>query len=141
MEQNYTTGLIHSRLSALIGLGLTALVAQNSVRALFSKAPIKSDWLPFPSHFSPLPAWFLIFINVLFYAFLVWLGTRFYLFAKGKECIVVLGWLNVLLLTPVQHFVSPAGATAIQWVKAVGMTAALLAAAFIFLAKQSCTRS
>jgi hypothetical protein len=54
---------------------------------------------------------------------------------------VVAGWFNVFLLSPFQHFVSTPHAAAIQWVKAIGMGAAFLAAAYILWKSPVATES
>jgi hypothetical protein len=133
MEQRrYKLGLIPDRRTAAIALCSTGFIAVQSFRAVFSHAPRNSHWL-FPLDFMSLPIWFGAIVNLSFYVCTLWACVEFYRIAQGKERIVVAGWFNVMLLSPVQNLVSPPHAAAIQWVKAAGMAVAFLAATYILL--------
>jgi hypothetical protein len=131
-HREYKAGLIRTRRSAGIALGLTCFITILSFRALFSHVPHKPHWLV-SFDFVQLPVWVVAIVNLAFYVYLLWWGVVFYRKAQDKERIVVAGWFNVILLGPVQTLVSTPAVAAIQWVKAAGMAAASFAAAYMLL--------
>jgi hypothetical protein len=60
-------------------------------------------------------------------------GAVFSRAAQGKERVLVAGWVPGLLLGPVQGRVSVSLAAALQYVKAVSIAVALVAAVLILL--------
>jgi hypothetical protein len=71
-------------------------------------------------------------VNVGFYAYLLFLGIAFYRMAQGKERVLVAGWFVGIFLGPVQILVS-VPAVAVDYMQAVGMMAAFLAAVYILI--------
>lgn len=72
-------------------------------------------------------------VNAAFYMSLVWVFLSVYRNAHSKERVLLVGWFNVIILSPFQDWLSTSAATAIQWVKAAGMVAALVAAVMIMV--------
>ncbi len=137
MEQaEFKSGLIHNTRDAVIALCLTGIVTAFTVRAAVSRslrgAAFYSQhslpWL-FDARFV-LPARAAMAVNVGFYAYLLFLGVAFYRMAQGKERVLVVGWFVGIFLGPVQILVSVPVA-AIDYMQAVGMMAAFVAAVYI----------
>src|SRR6266481_2761263 len=123
--------LIHNKRGALIALCLTGFVAALSFRDVLSHSQHKSHWLV-DLHFI-LPTWAVAGVNLGFYAYILWLGVVFYRIAQGKERVLVAGWFACVILGQIQNLVSPSAAAAIDYVQAIGMVVACLAAVDIFL--------
>lgn len=124
-------GLIRDRRDALIALALTGIIATMTFRAAFLPSPHHSHWLV-PLVFS-LPVWALWAVNVAFYGYLVWLCVVFFRVAIGKERVLVAGWFLLILLSPIQSLVSTSAAAAIQYIKAVSIAVALVAALLLVI--------
>jgi hypothetical protein len=80
-----------------------------------------------------LPSWLNTPVNVVFYGYLLWLCFWFFRAARGKERIVVAGWCPGLILGPFKHFVSDADISVIQYVEAVSIAVAFVAAVLILI--------
>jgi hypothetical protein len=130
-NQEYTSRLIRNRRIAVVGLILTGYIAVLTFRAAFSQSPLHSHWLlPLDS---VLPAWALWAVNVVFYGYLLWLCVTFSRAVRGKERVLIAGWVPGILLSPIQSVVSISLAAAIQYVKAVSISVAFVAAMFILI--------
>lgn len=77
--------------------------------------------------------WALWAVNVAFYGYLVWLCVVFFRVAIGKERVLVAGWFLLILLSPIQSLVSTSAAAAIQYIKAVSIAVALVAALLLVI--------
>jgi len=71
-------------------------------------------------------------VNVVFYAYLLWLCIVFFRAAKGRERVVVAGWCPGLLLGPFKNTFSISATDAIQFFEVVGITIALVESVLIF---------
>jgi len=80
-----------------------------------------------------LPTWAGVAVDVAFYAYLLWLCVVFFRIAQGKERVLVAGWCPGILLGPIEHLVSISTAAAIQYVQAVSIAVAFVAAVLILL--------
>ena len=121
--------LINSRLIAAIGVILTGYVAALTFRAVFRRSAHHFHWILPLSHV--LPPWAVLTVNVAFYAYMIFLFIAVPWSLRGKERILVLGWLPGVLLSPIQGMVSVSLASAIQYVKAASIAIAFLAAVAI----------
>jgi len=132
MEQReHKPRLISNRRTAIIALVLTGFLVAVTFRAVFSHSPHHSYWL-FPLDFM-LPTWAGVAVDVAFYAYLLWLCVVFFRIAQGKERVLVAGWCPGILLGPIEHLVSISTAAAIQYVQAVSIAVAFVAAVLILL--------
>jgi hypothetical protein len=130
-QQGYTPRLIRNRGTAVVGLILTGYIAVLTFRAAFSQSPHHSHWLlPLDS---VLPAWALWAVNVVFYGYLLCLCIAFSRAVRGKERVLIAGWVPGILLSPVQSVVSISLAAAIQYFQAVSISVAFVAAVFILI--------
>jgi hypothetical protein len=123
--------LIENRLTAVVAFCLTGIVMALSFREVARHAQHKSHW--FLDLRSILPAPAAAVVEVGFCLYLFWLGLVFYRVARGKERILVAGWIGALFLGSIQRLVSTSAAAAMDWVKAACMLLALLAAVDILL--------
>jgi hypothetical protein len=123
--------LIPNRRTAAIAVALTGYVAALTLRAAFSQSPHTFHWILSLGHL--LPSWAVWAANVAFYVCLLCLCIAFPLSLRGKERVLVAGWVPGVLLSPVQGVVSVSVAAAIQHVKAVSMVIAFVAAVLILL--------
>ena len=123
--------LIGNRLTAAIGVVLTGFVAVQTLRAVFWQSPHHFHWL-LPVD-SILPARATLAVNLVFYAWLVWLCVVFPRALHGKERVLVIGWTLSLLLSLVQGLVSASLAAFIQYVRAASIMVALFAAVAILI--------
>jgi uncharacterized membrane protein YkvI len=130
-QQGYEPQLIRSRRIALVGLILTGYIAVLTFRAAFLQSPNHSHWLlPLDN---VLPAWALWAVNVAFYGYLLWLCFTFFRAVRGKERVLIAGWVPGIVLSPIQSLVSISLADAIQYVKAVSISVAFVAAILILI--------
>ena len=130
-QQEYTPRLIRNRRTAIVGLILTGYIAVLTFRVAFSQSPHHSHWLlPLDSM---LPAWALWAVNVVFYGYLLWLCVAFSRAVRGKERVLIAGWVPGILLSPIQSVVSISLAAAIQYIKMVSISIALVAAVLILI--------
>src|SRR5215469_4492591 len=100
MVQKSPIRLIGNRSGALVAVCLTGYLAVMDFRAAFSHIPRKSRWL-IPLDSLPLPIWAAVTINVAFYIYMLWLGVFFFRGGKGKERVVIAGFLTAALISPV----------------------------------------
>jgi len=112
----------------MVALCLTGFVTALSFRRVISHSQFKSYWL-FDLRFI-LPTWAAAAVNLGFYAYLLWLGVMFYRMAQGEERLLVAGWFVGIFFGPVQILV-PMSRAAIEYLQAVGMATAFLAAVYI----------
>jgi hypothetical protein len=124
--------LIGNRRNAAIALCLTGFVTIQSVRAAVSNAPRNTHWLLSMDPIA-VPLWLTALLSVALYLYMAWILAMSYRNAQREEQIVIAGWFNVSLLGPLQHLASTPTANAIQWVKAAGLAAAFIAAAYILV--------
>jgi hypothetical protein len=122
--------LIHTKWGAVFAVCLTGYVAALDFRNVLSHSQHKSHWLV-DLHFI-LPTWAEAGVNLVFYAYLVWVSAVFYRIAQGKERLLVCSWVTSFFLGLIQYLVSESAATAIDYVKALAMLVAFLAAVDIF---------
>jgi hypothetical protein len=109
----------------------TGYVAGLALRAAFRQSPHHFHWiLPLDHLLPPRGVWA---VNVAFFVCLFYLCIAFPLSLRGKERVLVAGWVPGVLLSPIQGIVSASLATAIQYVKAVSMVIAFVAAVLILL--------
>ena len=132
MEREYKPRLIGNRFTAVIGLVLTACVMALSFRTAFSQSAHHFRWL-LPLDFL-LPPWGLWVANAAVYAYLLWQCAVFFWALQGKERVLFAGWMPSIFLSPIQGWVSMSFAAAIQYVKAVSISVAFVAAVLILLA-------
>jgi len=119
--------LIHTKRGAVIALCLTGYIAALSFRNALLQSPHKPTLL-IDSHFL-LPAWAETGISLAFYACLIWAGcTVFYRLAQSKERVLVGGWMATFFLSLIKYLVSAPAYAAIDYLKALAMLIALLAA-------------
>ena len=130
-HRKYKPRLIDNRVTALIGLVLTAYVAALTFQTAFSQSPHHSRWLLPLDRL--LPTWALWAVNAAFYSYLVFLCAVFFRAVQGKERVLIAGWVPGILLGPVQARVSISLADAIQYVKSVSIAIAFVAAVLILL--------
>jgi hypothetical protein len=118
--------LIRTKRGAVIALCLTGYVAVLSFRNVLLQSHHKPPLL-IDSHF--LPAWAATGINLSFYACLIWGGSAvFYRLAQSKERVLVGGWMTSFFLSLIKYLVSASAYAAIDYLKALAMLIALLAA-------------
>jgi hypothetical protein len=129
-QAEHKPGLIHDRRDAVIALCLTGFVTAWSVRDAVYQSQHKLPWL-LDLQFM-LPSRAAVAVNVGFYTYLLCLGVVFYRMARGKERVLVAGWFAGIVFVPVRILVSTSGA-AVDYVEAVGMMAAFLAAVHILI--------
>ena len=123
--------LIGSNFTAVIAVILNGYVAASTFRSAFSQHPHRFRWmLPFGG---PLPHWAFLTANVALYASLIFLCVAFPIGLRGKERVLVAGWVPNVLLSPVQGLVSGSMAAGIQYFKAGSMMVAFLVAVAILL--------
>jgi len=130
-QPEFKPRLIHNKRGAVIALCLTGYLAALSFRNVLSHSQHKSHWLV-DLHFI-LPTWAVAGVNLGFYAYLLWLGVVFYRVAQGKERFLVAGWLTGGFFGPILNLVSASAAAEFDYVIAIGMLVAFLAAVDIFL--------
>ncbi len=131
-ETHPKAALLPNRLAAAIALIFTGWMAALAIRDVLLRPIRLQDWF-FPI-FPPLfkaPHWVAIAVNAAFYAYLIWICVCFFRFAKGKERVVIAGWLLGFVLYPAERF-SPTVSVA-RYVEATAMGISLLAALAIFL--------
>lgn len=80
-----------------------------------------------------LPARATLAVNLVFYAWLVWLCVVFPRALHGKERVLAIGWALSLLLSLIQGLVSASLAAFIQYVRAASIMVALFAAVAILI--------
>lgn len=130
-QQEQKPRLIRSRFTAAIGVILTGYVAALTLRAAFRRSPHHFHWI-LPLDYL-LPAWADLIANVALYAALFFLCVAFLRSVRGKERVLVAGWIPGVLLSPVQGMVSASLAAAIQYAKAVSIMVAFAAAVAILV--------
>jgi hypothetical protein len=130
--------LIGTRRQAVVALCLTALVAALSFRELVRHPQHKSYWLLDLHGMLPAPA--AAAVNLVLYAYLLWLGIVFYRSAQGKESVVVAGWFGAIFLGWLRNLVSMPRAATLDWAKAACMSIAFLAAVDVLLRTFTSTR-
>jgi len=111
--------LIHSTRAAVVAFVLTGFVAGLTFRDVFFRSADGTRWL-FPVFFTQ-PRWAFLSIQLAFYGYLLWLCFVFFRAAQGKERVIVAGWFAVILLTPIETFISRPAAGAIRYAEALGM--------------------
>jgi hypothetical protein len=124
--------LISSRFGAAIAVILTGLVGAQTFRAAFWQAPHRFHWI-MPLDYLRLPLWAVWTVNLGFYAWLLFLCIAFPRSLRGKERILVAGWVPGVLLSPVQGVVPASLANGIQYVKAASIMGAFFAAVAILV--------
>jgi hypothetical protein len=131
VEQQKKARLITSRFIAAIGVVLTGYIAALTIRSAFWQHPYHFHWtLPVENL---LPAWAVLTVNAVLYAWILWLCLVLPRALQGKERVLVLGWVPGLLLSPIQGMVGGSLATALQYVKAASIIVAFLAAVSILV--------
>jgi hypothetical protein len=130
-QQEQEPRLIGNRFTAAIGVVLTGYVAALSLRAAFWQSPHHFHWL-LPLN-ALLSARLTLAVNVVLYASLLWLCVVFPRSLRGKERVLVAGWVPGVLLSPIQRMVSASLAAVIQYVKAASIMIAFFAAVAILL--------
>ncbi len=128
-QSEFKPGLIRSRRGALVVACLTGFVTALSFRDVLSHSRHQSHWL---MDFYFFPAWGVVTVNLMFYAYLFWLGIAFYRSAQGRERFLVGGWFLGILLFPVR-LVSISAGPVVDHVQLMGMVVAFLAAVDILL--------
>jgi len=92
-EAGRNQGLITTRRAAAFAAIVTGFVGIMTFRAAFFH-PVRHPHFHLASSIGFLfPRWALLPLNVAFYAWVVWLCLVFFRAARGKERIVVGGWL------------------------------------------------
>lgn len=122
--------LIHTKYGAVFALCSTGYVAALVFWNVPSHSQHKFHWLV-DLHFI-LPTWAEAGVNLVFYAYLVWGSAVLYRIAQGNERLLVCSWVTSFFLGLIQNLVSASAATAIDYVRALAMLVALLAAGDIF---------
>jgi len=122
--------LIHTKYGAVFVLCSTGYVAALDFWNVLSHTQHKFHWL-LDLH-SILPLWAEAGVNLVFYAYLVWGSAVLYRIAQGKERLLVCCWVTSLFLGLIQNLVSASAAAAIDYVRALAMLVAVLAAGDIF---------
>ena len=132
MEQKeHTHRIIPNRFTAIIAVLFTGYVAALAVRAAFAQSPHHFHWiLPLDYMLPPRAVWV---ANVAIYVCLFYLCIALPLSLRGKERVLVTGWAPGVLLSPIQGVVSASLAAAIQYVKALSIVIAFVAAVLILL--------
>jgi hypothetical protein len=110
---------------------LTGYVAALTFRAAFWQSPHHFHWLLPVNTF--LHAWATLVINLVFYAWLVWICVVFPRALYGKERVLAIGWALSLLLSLLQGLVSASLAAFIQYVRAASIMVAFFAAVAILI--------
>ncbi|MFL6304006.1 MAG: hypothetical protein ACJ72H_10720 [Candidatus Sulfotelmatobacter sp.] len=110
---------------------LTGYVAAVTFRSAFWQHPHHFRWILSLGRL--LPPWAVLTSNVALYASFIFISVAFPRSLRGKERVLVAGWVPGVLLSPVQGVVSESLAAAIQYLKAGSMMVAFLAAVAIFL--------
>jgi hypothetical protein len=131
-QQEHGRRLIRSSFNAEVTVLATALVAALSVRSAFTRHHRYGAERGLPLS-SMLPEWGGVAVNLAFYVYLVWLCIAFFRRAQGKERVVVCGWLLLILLTPIQHFLSPTAADTVQYLKAGSLVVAFVWAVLLLI--------
>jgi hypothetical protein len=125
-QQAFKPRLIHTKRGAIIALCMTAYVATFSFRNVFlqsqHKPPLLLINLPFL-----LPAWVVAGVNLGFYAGLIWGSVLLYRLAQGKERVLVSCWVTSFFVGFIKYL-SASADVAIDYLKAIAMLVALLAA-------------
>lgn len=127
--------LIENRFTAILAVCTTGYLAWRDIRAVFSNIPQKSGWI-MSFDFLPLPDWIVAAINLLFYAYLLWIAIWFYRRVEGSERIVVAGFFMsgfIGFLARIDAFGSQQLIAAIRSLQSGSMTVAFVAAVVILL--------
>jgi len=112
---------------AVIALCLSGYIAALGFRNVLLQSPHKPTLL-IDSHFL-LPAWAETGINLAFCAYLIWAGsTVFHRLAQRKERVLAGGCMATFFLSLIKYLVSALAYAAIDYLKAVAVLLALLAA-------------
>jgi hypothetical protein len=130
-EGDHKPGLIRSRRAATIALLLTWAFAILTFRGVFRLPAHGSPWI-LPFDFVQ-PRWLFVALNVAFWGYLLWASVILLRMARGKERVLVAGWVCSFPLGLSQHLVPLSVAVAIQYVKAAGMIVAFVAAVLILI--------
>ncbi len=130
-EQKQWPCLIGTRFSAAVGVVLTGYVAALTLRATFWQSPHHFHWLLAVDTF--LSARVTVAVNLIFYAWLVWLCVVFPRALHGKERVLALGWAVSLVLSLIQGLVSASLGAFIQYVRAASIMIAFFAAVAILI--------
>jgi hypothetical protein len=131
VKQQDQPRLIGSRFTAVIAVILTGYVAAVTFRSAFWQHPHHFRW--FLSLGRLLPPWAVLTANVALCASFIYLCVAFPRGLRGKERVLVAGWVPGVLLSPVQGLVSESLAAAIQYFKAGSIMVAFLAAVAILV--------
>ena len=134
MKEQDQPRLIGSRFSAVIAVILTGYVAAVTFRSTFWQHPHHFRWILSLGRL--LPPWAALTANVALYASLIFLCVAFPRSLRGKERVLVAGWVPGVLLSPVQGLVSESLAAVIQYLKAGSIMVAFLAAVAILLERR-----
>ena len=130
-QQEQRPPLITGTLAAVIAVVLTGYVGAKTVRAAFWQSEHHFHWLIPLDNIFPHRA--VLAVNVVFYVFMVFLCVVFPLSFRGKERILVAGWVPGVLLSPIQGFVSTSIAAAVQYFKAAAIMVSFFAAVAILM--------
>jgi hypothetical protein len=125
--------IIKNRAGAILAVVLTGWNAVSTIHALFSHSLLFHEWiLPFHWHSSKLN----LCANGAWYAFQLYACFWLFRLTRGKERILALGWILMILVTPIQQLLPEYGWVAVQFVKAVAMIISLGAAILVLLEMQ-----
>jgi prepilin signal peptidase PulO-like enzyme (type II secretory pathway) len=117
--------LITTRLRAAVVLVVTVFLFLLAVRDGLRPGRSPSPWLlPLGD---VLHGWPLIAVNVAFYVYLAWMCIAFVRAMTRRERFVALGWLLMLLVSPLKHL-RPDWQQEVSCFDAFALTIALLAA-------------
>lgn len=130
-EVSNRPAIFGNRLSAAIGVVLTAFVTVQTFRDAFLHPTGSSHWF-FQVDWAS-PRWAMSAMNAAFYVYLIWLGFAFFRTAQGRERVVVVGWFIGIVLYPVKVLAVGPALLAVEYVEAAAMAVALFAISDIFL--------
>jgi hypothetical protein len=121
-----TSRLIESRPAAMVAFCVTSIVAARILWEVVHPVEHKSYWLLDMRWI--LADFAAVAVNMVFYAYLIWIGLLLCRGTQGNERVLAVGWFGSLFLGWIQILVSTAAAVDIEWLKA-GCTLMAFAAA------------
>jgi hypothetical protein len=113
-----------------VGTQEVQCVERNPGMTRVGVIPSVIGYLIFRKALRALPA---LAVNLVFYAWVVWLCVVFPRALHGKERVLAIGWALSLLLSLIQGLVSASLAAFIQYVRAASIMVALFAAVAILI--------
>ncbi len=130
-DAGHAYGIIPSRRIAVVTIALTGFTAATTFRNVFLPSPRDHHFHWLLQVDSLLPGWAMLPVNVVFYALLVSICIGLFRAARGRERILVVGWLPGILLGHFKNALSASATDVINFFEVVGITVALVESVLI----------